>query len=626
MLDRFYDFSVLQYKVPEFEGLSLQQKKFVFHLSLAAMWGRDIIYDQNCMINLPLRHTLEDLVPCVENDNTDFFEFLKYFYANNGIHHHYNENKIIPRFSKEWFIKMVKKHSEYYNHAPEILKESIIKALFDPEYLPVRTCHDSSKDPLLNSSNNLYSGVTAEEAKEYYKDNTARALNSRLVKDITGQITEEVYKIDGRYDFYLTQITKHLKDAREFAENEKQKEVIDALIEFYTTGDITDFNNYSIAWVEETDSKIDFINGFIEVYIDALGYKGSWEALVEIQDQERTKMTKLLSENAQWFEDNSPTDKRFKKKKCTGLSSKSITAAILGGDLYPLTAIGINLPNETWIRTKHGSKSVTLTNIIKAYDEESVNTPGFLEEFYLPDQVDMLKRYLSITGTLFTDLHECLGHGSGQLMAGVSKTSLKEFGSVIEEARADLFGLYYIADPKMIELGLLPDAEAYKAYYVNYLVNGLFTQLSKLSYGATSLEEAHMLDRMLICQYAIQWNRTVKEFMEITDDHKVLVYNFQELRNCFGDLLAKIQEITSTGNYDRARWMVQMYTKLDPEVVNDIKARYDLLNIPPFRIFVNPWYNAVYDEHNNIVDVNLVEEKDFLRQNLMYSELFSGVV
>jgi dipeptidyl-peptidase-3 len=627
MIDRFYDISVLSYRVPEFDSLSLERKKFIFYLSLASAWGRDIIYDQNCMINLPLRHTLEDLVNVVDKKkNTDFYDYLKCFYAHNGIHHHYNEVKIVPRFTKEWFTKMVKKHSEYFKNAPELLKDSIIRALFDPEYLPVRTCHETGKDLLLNSANNLYFGVTEQEAKDFYGEDTERALNSRLVKNMAGEIVEEKYMVGGRYDFYILQIIDNLKKAREFAENENQRSVIDALVKFYQTGDIKDFNDYSIAWVKETDSKIDFINGFIEVYIDALGFKGSWEGLVEIQDEEKTALTQLLSEHAQWFEDNSPTDKKYKKAKCRGISSKAVTAAFLGGDEYPLTAIGINLPNATWIRTQHGSKSVTLTNIINAYSEEEARTENFLKEFYLPEQIELIKKYSKFTGTLHTSLHECLGHGSGQLLKGVDKTSLKEFGSVIEETRADLFGLYYLADKKMVDLGLLPDTEAYKAEYIKYLVSGLFTQLSRLPYDATALEEAHMKNRMLICQYALEWNKRCGTFMEISDDYKVNITDFQELRKCFGDLLAKIQEITSTGNYGWAQRMVQLYTGIDTNVLKNVKERYDKLDIPPFRVFVNPWYNAVYNVNHKLIDIKLVYETDFLRQNLMYSELFSGVI
>ena len=620
MLDRFYDICVLSYKVPEFEHLSLQQKKFVFYLSMASAWGRDIIYDQNCMINLPLRHTLEDLVDVVDKKHSkDFFDYLKCFYAHNGIHHHYNEVKIRPNFDKAWFEKLAKKHSEYFQGAPEVLKEAILNALFDPDYLPVRTCHEPGKDLLLNSSNNLYSGISEEEAKEYYRGNTEAALNSRLVKTVTGEIEEEKYKVGGKYDFYILQIIRCLEEAKLCAENEKQAAVIESLIKFYNTGNIEDFNNYSIAWVAETESKIDFINGFIEVYIDALGYKGSWEGLVEIQDEERTRMTKLLSENAQWFEDNSPTNPKYKKINCTGLSSKSVTAAFLGGDEYPLTAIGINLPNANWIRSKYGSKSVTLTNIINAYSEEDVNTPGLLEEFYLPEQIELIRKYSSLTGSLFTDLHECLGHGSGQLMEGVDKTSLREYGSVIEEARADLFGLYYLPDPKLQRLGLLPDTEAYKAEYIKYLVGGLFVQLSRLPENAKSIEEAHMRNRMLICQYALNWNQTKKQFLKIHDDNKIEILDYLELRNCFGELLDIIQEITSTGNYERAKEIVDTYCVLDQAALVWVKEKYNALNIPPFRVFVNPWYNGVYDESRKLIDVKMVQETDFLRQNLMYS-------
>lgn len=627
MLDRFYDFRVLRYDVPGFEKLSLSQKRFIYYLSQAALWGRDIIYDQSCMINLSLRQVLEDVFVFVPNPQLE--RYLKYFYANSGIHHKYNETKIVPEFSEEWFRKSALKYSDYFSNATLLLRESIIRALFDPEFFPRRTSHTFGEDKIINSSNNLYSGVTEEEVKNYYKGKEHEALNSRLSKALDGELIEEKYCIGGRYEFYILMIVKYLEQARQFAETEQQAEVVNSLIKFYTTGDIKDFDEYSISWVKDTESIVDFINGFIEVYMDPLGLKGSWESLVHIKDLERTKKTKLLSENAQWFEDNSPISKDFKKTNCTGLSSTSVNVAILGGDLHPLTAIGINLPNASWIREQYGSKSVTLSNIIDAYDQEDLNNDQLLHEFYLPEQIDLIKKYSSYTGSLLVDMHECLGHGSGKLLPGVDKNSLKEYGSVVEEARADLFALYYIADPKLVELGLLPDMEAYKAEYAKFIVNGLYLQLSRLPVDATSIEESHMKDRKLICEQVKYYNEHIQKCLEFINDSGRIFVNitdYEALRKCFGEILRKVQELTSTGDYSGAQFFVEMSTKLNQKELRQIKERYDKLDLPPFKIFVNPEYIEVKDDRGNVIDVKLVQGEDFLKQNLMYSDLYGGVL
>lgn len=628
MLDRFYDFRVLKYDVPGFKELSLRQKRFIYYLSQAALYGRDIIYDQGCMINLPVRQVLEDLYVFVPNPLLE--KYLKYFYANCGIHHKYNETKLVPEFDEDWFRKSAMKHSEYFEKASTLLKDSILRALFDPEFLPRRTSHSFGEDKIMNSSNNLYScGLTEDEVKNYYSGREHEALNSRLVKTLDGSIVEEKYCVGGRYGFYILRIIGYLEQAKQFAETEQQVEVIDHLIKFYTTGDIKDFDKYSILWVKETSSIVDFINGFIEVYMDPLGLKGSWESLVHIRDSERTRKTKLLSENAQWFEDNSPVSNDFKKTNCTGLSSTSVNVAILGGDLYPLTAIGINLPNASWIRESYGSKSVTLTNIIDAYDQEDLSDVKLLEEFYYPDQIELLKKYSSYTGPLLVDMHECLGHGSGKLLPGVDKNSLKEYGSVIEEARADLFALYYLADPKLVELGLLPDLEAYKAEYTKFIVNGLYLQLSRLPEDATEIEESHMKDRKLICEQVKYYNEHVHkclEFTNISGHMFVRVTDFEELRKCFGEILRKVQELTSTGDYKNAQFFVELSTKLSQKDLKEVKERYGKLNLPPFKIFVNPEYIEVKDENNEVTDIKMLPQDDFLKQNLLYSNLYGGVL
>lgn len=625
--DRFYDVAVLRYKISDtFSRLNLRQKRLVYYLSQAAAYGRDITYDQNCSINLPLRTVLEEMeVKKDEQYGPEFLEYLKCFYAYTGIHHPYNEIKIVPKFPRDWFVKTATKRSRFYREVSDRMKWQINCALFDSDYLPVRTSHDVSGDLLLDSSVNLYSGVTEDEAKKYYSEhNPEGALNSRLCKNQeTGEIYEEKYKVGGRYSWELSKIVENLEEAKKFAENEQQEKVLENLILYYKTGDISYFNQQCIEWVKDTDSEVDFINGFIEVYLDPLGKKGAWESLVEIVDKEGTEMTKKLSDNAQWFEDHSPIDQEFKKALCTGLSSKSIAAAFLGGSEYPMTAIGICLPNQSWIREQFGSKSVTLTNIVREKSEFLLGLPEILEKFYYPDQLELLKKYSSRTSEVFVNLHECLGHGSGKLRPGITKADLHEYGSVIEEARADLFALYYIADPKMVELGLLPTEDAYEIEYVKYLTDGLFIQLSNLPAGSCSIEEAHMRNRMLISTYAREWNK-VHPFMEIKD-RKIAIFDYQELRICFGELLREIQRITSLGDYSSAAEVVSEFCVIEGgvEEVNAIQEIFK--GAPKFRAFVNPDYVESEDcAGGGISDIVCVDgTEDFLEQNLRYSKYYS---
>ena len=638
-VERFADLEILRYKVAGFDELTLDQKKLIYYLQEAALYGRDILFDQNSKWSLTVRQTLETIYTDYQGDrNSDdwaaFVTYTKQIWFANGLHHHYSSDKILPAFSQEFFAEAVKsvdaaKLPLREGETVEQLIATLTPIMFDPTVMPKRTNQADGEDVVATSAGNYYDGVTQAEAEAFYaamKDpNDATpisyGLNSRLVKR-DGKVYEEVYKIDGRYGEAIKHIVEWLEKAATVAENDKQKAVIEKLIEYYRTGDLRTFDEYAILWVKDLDSRIDFVNGFTESYGDPLGMKASWESVVNFKDLEASRRTELISDNAQWFEDNSPTEARFKKANVTGVSAKVITAAILAGDCYPSTAIGINLPNANWIRATHGSKSVTIDNITEAYAEAAKGN-GFNEEFVYSDvERELLAQYGGVTGDLHTDLHECLGHGSGQLLPGVDPDALKAHGSTLEEARADLFALYYIADAKLVELGIIPNAEAYKACYYQQMMNGLMTQLHRIEPGK-DIEESHMRDRQLIAAWAFDLGKeeNVVELTERDGKHYVKINDYEKLRTIFGQQLAEIQRIKSEGDYEAGRILVEKYAvKVDPALHNEVLSRYEALNLAPYKGFVNPIYVAEYDENNEIVNVTLDYTEAYDEQMLRYSK------
>ena len=628
--DRFADIEVLRYKVPDFEKLTLNQKLLVYYLVQAALDGRDILWDQNCKANLVLRPVLEKIYTSYTGDRKDkdflaFEKYLKQVWFGNGIHHHYSMDKFVPEFSKAFFEKQ---YSAAY--PGEIAKKAYLeRVIFDPTYLAKRVNQAEGADLIQTSACNFYGeGVTQPEVEAYYaalKDTTdstpiSYGLNSRLVKGKDGKLTEETYRIGGLYSDAILRIVTNLTKAAQYAENDAQRAVIAKLVEYYTTGNLRTFDEYSIMWTEDTASRVDFINGFIESYGDPLGMKGSWESIVNFKNETASERTHIISDNAQWFEDHSPVDPRFRKDKVRGVSAKVITAAILAGDAYPATPIGINLPNANWIRAAHGSKSVTIENITQAYDEASHGN-GFNEEFVIDEYTrDLMDRYLFITDNLHTDLHECLGHGSGRLLPGVDPDALKAHGSTLEEARADLFALYYLADPKLVELGLLDNPDAYKAEYYKYMLNGLMTQLMRIEPGK-DIEEAHMRNRQLIAAWALRHGAKDK-VVELVKRHGktfVKINDYTALRNLFGKLLAEIQRIKSEGDYEAGRNLVEEYAvKVDRKLHKEVLARYATLNIAPYKGFVNPEYTIVRDDNGNITDVTITYGEGYVDQMLRY--------
>lgn len=635
MVDQFYDLGILRYRVPGFEDLSVQQKALVYYLSEAALWGRDILTDQNCRYNLRIRRVCESVYENYAGDKTTeewkkFVLYLKRVWFSNGIHHHYSEDKFLPECSREWFVEACKQSNLKEEDYVELLD-----VMFDPTVLPKKVCTDSGVDLLMNSACNYYEGVTQAEAEAYYaahKDDSAEplwiGLNSKLVKDAEGQVMERVYRVEdgGLYSTALAKVVENLEKALPYAETEEQKVVLEKLISFNKTGDLRTFNEYAIAWVKDLQSRVDFVNGFTEVYGDPLGITGAWESLVNYKDLAATERTIKMSENAQWFEDNSPTDPKYKKAECKGVTAKVITAAILAGDCYPATPIGINLPNANWIRKSYGSKSVTIQNLMEAYNEAALGN-GFNEEFMLSDkELDYSRRYSALTGDVQVDLHECLGHGSGQLMPGVTKDNLREHGSTLEEARADLFSLYYIADPKLVELGILPDNEAYKAEYYEQMMNGAMTQLVRVEPGK-NLEEAHMRNRALIANWVLAHTNADKPEAEIIvrdGKHYLQINDYEGLRALYGQLLAIVQEVVSTGDYAQARQLVEDYAvRVDPDLHQEMLARYKPLNIPPYKGFVNPVYTPVMDKQGNITDVTIDYSEGYVEQHLRYSRDYS---
>lgn len=627
-VDKFYDLEILRYQVPGFEELTLQQKTLAYYLSEAALQGRDILYDQNGRYNLRIRRTLESLYTnyAGSRDSEEFLKLEKYLkrvWFSNGIHHHYSEDKFLPEFTQEWFCNACK-------DANVAVPEEILPVMFDPAVMPKRTNQAAGQDLVLTSAGNYYEGVTQAEAEAYYaahKDDSPEpmwvGLNSKLVKE-NGEVVEKTYKVGGMYGEALAKVVYWLEKALPYAENDEQREAIEKMIEFNRTGDLRTFNEYCIAWVKDLESRVDYVNGFTEVYTDPLGITGAWEAMVNFKDMEATKRTSIISANAQWFEDHSTTDPKYKKEEVKGVSAKVITAVILGGDCYPATPIGINLPNANWIRKEYGSKSVTIDNLMHAYNEAAKGN-GFNEEFMIDDQIrEQYNLYGATCGDLHTDLHECVGHGSGKLLPGVSKDALKEHASTIEESRADLFGLYFMADPKMVELGLLPNNEAYKAFYYQQMMNGLMTQLVRIEPGK-DVEEAHMRNRQLIAQWVYQHaaNKEV-EIVERNGKHYLQINDYEGLRTLYGQLLAEIQRITSEGDYAAAKEIVETYAvKVDQPLHQEILDRYAHLNLAPYKGFVNPVYTPVYDAEGNITDVKIDYTEGYVEQHLRYSHDYS---
>jgi dipeptidyl-peptidase-3 len=637
-VDRFADIEVLRYEVPDFNLLTLQQKRLLYHLSEAALMGRDILFDQNNRYNLVVRRALETIYRDYPGDRDDaqfkaLETYLKQVWFANGIHHHYAEDKFTPAFTEEFFVQCIRELPLHEKQTVEQWLLEIIPVIFDPKVMPKRTVQSGDGDILRASSNNYYEGgVTQKEAEEFYakmktpNDSTpvSYGLNSRLSKE-NGELFEKVWKVGGLYSPAIEKIVSELQKAAQFAENDKQKAVIEKLIEYYQTGDLKTFDAYAILWVEDVDSQVDFINGFTETYGDPLGMKASWESVVNFKNIGATKRTKIISENAQWFEDNSPTDPRFKKKEVKGVSAKVITVTMLGGDCYPSTPIGINLPNSNWIREQYGSKSVTIENITEAYDKASEGN-GFREEFVRSnEELELLKKYGVLTDNLHTDLHECLGHASGILLPGVDPDILGAYSSTLEEARADLFALYYLADSKLIELELLDSPEAYKAEYYRYIMNGLMTQLVRIQPGK-NVEEAHMRNRQMIAKWVYEKGQSDNVISYEKKDGKtyVKINDYQKLRSLFGDLLKEVQRIKSEGDFNAGKQLVENYgVAVDGTLHNEILERYAKLNLAPYKGFVNPVMREVKNKKGEVIDITLDYTEEYPAQMLRYSKEYS---
>ena len=641
-VDRFADIEVLRYEVPGFNELSLNQKKLVYYLQEAALQGRDILFDQNCKYNLTVRRTLEAIYQNYKGNKSDkdyeaFVVYLKQVWFGNGIHHHYSMDKFTPAFSQKWFDKQVKALPKSVlpigkGETVKSLLKVLDRVIFDPSFMAKRVNQADGEDLILTSANNMYDGVTQQEVEDYYNSiklpNDATpvmyGLNTKVVKE-NGKIVEKPYKIGGLYSKAIEKIVFWLAQAATVDENPAQQAYINKLIEFYTTGSLKTFDEYSIMWAEETAGDVDFINGFIESYGDPLAMTGSWESIVNFRNNAASRRTALISENAAYFEHNSPVDNRFKKENVKGVSAKVITAAILAGDSYPSTPIGINLPNSNWIRAAHGSKSVTLENITDAYDQVAQGT-GFNEEFaYSDTEVQLMRNFLTIADKLHTDLHECLGHASGQLLPGVDQDALKAHGKTLEEGRADLFALYYLADPKLIELGIFTSPDTYKAEYYKYIMNGLMTQLTRIVPGK-DIEEAHMRNRKFISEWCYEHGKAdnVIELVKRAGKTYVKINDYEKLRDLFGQLLAEVQRIKSTGDYEAGRELVENYgVKVDPNLHKEVLARYEGLHITPYKGFVNPVYVAVKDAKGNIVDVTISYGENYVDQMLRYSRDYS---
>ena len=641
--ERFADLQMLRYRLPQFEKLSLQQKKYIYYLSQATLCGRDITTDQFGKYNLRIRKTLEtlytELDANADKDNYDKLAlYLKRVWFSNGIYHHYANDKIQPDFSEAFFRAAVKQipidklPMTGYNSVEELCDE-LCPVMFNPEILPKRVNKADGVDLVRTSACNYYEGVSQQEVEDFYNEKKAAAgdnspswgLNTKLVKGDNG-LEEKVWKENGEYGEAIRHIIYWLDKAKSVAENQQQQRVIDLLIKYYRTGDLHLFDEYSIEWLKEQAGNVDFINGFIEVYGDPLGIKASWEGIVEYKDLEATRRTRLISDNAQWFEDHSPIDSRFKKAEVRGVTANVVCAAMLGGDEYPATAIGINLPNADWIRAQHGSKSVTISNITDAYNKAAKGN-GFKEEFVIDeDTLDIVSRYGDICDDLHTDLHECLGHGSGQLLPGVSPDALKAYGNTIEEARADLFGLYYMADDKLQELGLLPDKNAFRSLYYTYMMNGLMTQLTRIERGK-DIEEAHMRNRALIAHWTLEHGKGAVELVKRNGKTYVQINNYEQLRRLFGELLAEVQRIKSEGDFNAARNLVENYAvKVDDKLHAEVLERFTKLDIAPYKGFINPVYKPILNSEDEIIDVEVDYSEAYDTQMLRYSSEFGFLV
>ena len=635
--ERFADLQMLRYRLAGFGNLSLSQKKYVFFLSKATLVGRDITTDQFGEFNLLIRKTLEAVYTdeAVDRTTADFKGmevYLKRVWFSNGIHHHYGCEKFVPEFSEAWFRKVVAAlprdvwERVGYTSADALLAV-LCPVIFDPAVQPKRVNQAAGEDLVATSACNFYRGVSQQEAERFYAERRdpeagdeqpSWGLNSKLVR-CDGRLEEELYRTGGLYGAAIKQIVYWLKKAAEVAENDQQRKVIGLLVDYYETGDLRLFDQYSIEWLKEQEGMVDFINGFIEVYGDPLGLKGSWEGLVEYKDMEATRRTETISEHAQWFEDHSPVDPRFRKPQVKGVTAHVICAAMLGGDEYPASAIGINLPNADWIRARYGSKSVTIGNLTEAYNQAARGN-GFDDEFVIDEPTrTAVDRYGDVCDDLHTDLHECLGHGSGQLLPGVASDALKSYGSTIEEARADLFGLYYIADAELVRLGLVPDAKAYESQYYTYMMNGLMTQLVRIKPGH-QIEEAHMRNRALIAHWCMEHGKNVVELVKRNGKTYVKINDYPALRTLFAQLLAEIQRIKSEGDYEAGKTLVERYAvKVDPVLHEEVLARYRKLNLAPYKGFINPWMKPVEDADGNIIDVELDYTEGYAHQMLRYS-------
>lgn len=635
-VDRFADIQVLRYEVPGFENLPLRQKALIYYLTEAGLAGRDIIWDQLGKYNLAIRDVMEDVYKNYKGSQEDkdykaFVTYLKQIEFANGIYHHYGKDKFTPRFSQKWLEGQIKKLPKAQRPKDQA---ELMRVIFDPTLLAKGVNQAAGEDIVQTSAVNFYDGVTQPEVEAYFaalKDTTcltpiSYGLNSRLIKK-DGKIQEETYKVGGRYSNAIARIIDNLTKARAYADNDKQRATIDDLIAYYQTGDLKKWDEYSINWAEDTKSKVDFINGFIETYDDPLGMTGSYESIVNFKNDEASHRTEVISQNAQWFEDNGPIDSRFKKDKVKGVSAKVITAAVLAGSSYPATPIGINLPNADWIRAQHGSKSVTIENITEAYDKASQGD-GFAEEFVIDQPTrDLMRDYLFITDNMHTDLHECLGHGSGKLLPGVDPDAMRAHGSTLEEARADLFALYYLGDPKLVELGLLDNPEAYKAEYYKYMLNGLMTQLMRIEPGK-NIEEAHMRNRQLIARWVLEHGQKDKVVELVKRDGKtyVQINDYPALRQLFGKLLAEMQRIKSEGDYAAGAKIVEDYAvKVDPALHAEVLERYSHLDIAPYKGFVNPVYTPKFDDKGEITDITVTYTEDFLPQVMRYSQQYRGL-
>lgn len=642
LLEQFADIKIMRYQLPGFEELSLKQRTLLYYLSEAANCGRDIIYDQFYRHNLSIRRTNEAIINSYsgDKDNENYQKFMLYakrVWFSNGIHHHYSADKFFPEIDRDYFIQLIKASDE--NQLPiledenlNIFSDRITRVMYEKSYGTKRIVLDSSKDIIKESATNFYENIRQEEVEEYNKNfvqtdserPVSFGLNSKLLKDKEENIYEKTYRLGGMYTEAIEKIIYYLEKAKDVAENKQQKNYISTLIEYYKTGDLQTWDKYNIEWLEDKNSEVDFVNGFIEVYGDPLGMKATWEALVNFKNIEATKRTEIISKNAQWFEDNAPIDPGFKKEKVKGVSAKVITAVQLGGDCYPSTPIGINLPNADWIRKEHGSKSVTIDNITYAYDKAAEGN-GFMEEFFASEEeINLSKKYGSLASSLHTDLHECLGHGSGQLLPDTSPEALKNYSSALEETRADLFALYYLPDKKMQELGLVPSPDVAKAEYNAYIRNGYITQLTRIKPNK-NIEQAHMRNRQLIARWSFELGKTenVIELKKQKQKTFIIINDYDKLRVIFGKMLAEIQRIKSEGDFEAGKNLIEKYAvQVDKELHKEVLERYKKLNIAPYGGFVNPVLEAVY-EGNKIVDVKVSYSEDYTQQMLRYSKDYS---